>query len=412
MDIPTPPALLRNKRFRTLLLASLVSASGSAMAPVALAFTVLGFDSRPGSLALVLAGSTAPQLILLLVGGVAADRFSRRRLIVIGNVVPALTQATVALLVLWGAASTARVAVFAAVASGASALASPAMNSLLPQFVEAPRLQEANALLRLPTNLVRILAPAIGGVLVALVGPQLTLAWDAASFAIAALLYSRLSIAGPVAARGSVLRDFRTGWNEFRGRFWLWSYTLSGTFVVAFWLGGYGLLGPVVAHDTDLGAAGWGTVQGSFAVGLVLGGVLSLRWRPSRIMIACVAANLPLALPLLALAAGAPLPVLAVSAALAGVGVDISIVCWNTVMQQQLPVELLGRLGSFSSIGEQLAVPLGYLLVGAAAASWGAAPVLRAAAVAMTLATVALFAAPSLWALRRAPATEGSAVRV
>ncbi|MET9698503.1 MFS transporter [Streptomyces sp. NPDC006529] len=404
---PSPTAdLLRNKRFRTLLIASLVSASGSAMAPVALAFTVLGFDGRPGSLAVVLAGSTAPQLILLLVGGVAADRFSRRRLIVIGNLVPAVTQATVALLVFQGAATTARVAVFAAVASGASALASPAMNSLLPQFVEASRLQQANALVRLPTNLVRILAPAVGGVLVALVGPQLTLAWDAASFAVAALLYGRLRIAGPVPARGSALRDFRTGWSEFRGRFWLWSYTLSGTFVVAFWLGGYGLLGPVVAHDTDLGAAGWGIVQGSFAVGLVLGGVLSLRWKPSRIMIACVAANLPLALPLLALAVRAPLPAIAVAAALAGVGVDISIVCWNTVMQQQLPDELLGRLGSFSSIGERLAVPLGYLLVGAAAASWGTATVLSLAAAAMTLATVVLFAAPSLWTMRRAPAAE------
>ncbi|MDJ0386185.1 MFS transporter [Streptomyces sp. G-G2] len=405
MDLPESLSLFRNKKIRILLLASLISASGSAMAPVALAFTVLGFDSRPGSLAIVLAGSTVPQLVLLLVGGVAADRFSRRRLIVIGNVVPALAQGGVALLVVWGAADTTRVALFAAVASGAAALAQPAMSSLPPLFVEAHRLQEANALLRLPTNVVRVLAPALGGVLVALVGPQLTLAWDAASFLIAALLYSRLEISGPVAAKGSALRDFHTGWTEFTQRFWLWSYTLSGTVVVALWLGGYALLGPVVAHDSGLGSAGWGTVQGSFAVGLVLGAVVSLRWKPSRIMIVCVAANLPLALPLVALALDAPLLVLAGCAALAGVGVDLAIVCWNTVMQQQLPGELLGRLNSFSSIGELAAVPLGYLLVGAAAASWGVTPVLLTGALLMTLATVALFAAPSLWSLRRAPAT-------
>lgn len=57
------------------------------MAPVALAFAVFGFDSSPASLAIVLACNTAPQLVLLLVGGVVADRFSRQRVMVIGNLV-------------------------------------------------------------------------------------------------------------------------------------------------------------------------------------------------------------------------------------------------------------------------------------------------------------------------------------
>jgi MFS family permease len=404
-------SLLQHKQFRIFLLARLISISGSAMAPVALAFSVLGFDSRPDSLAIVLASNTVPQLLLLLVGGVAADRFPRRRLIVLGNLALAATQSCVALLVASGSANTLRIALLSAVAGGASAMTQPAMNGVLPQTVDATRLHEANAVLRLPANVVKMVAPAVGGTLVALAGPQWTLAWDAASFALAAALCGLLSISGTVnsgavSSRASVLRDFQEGWKEFAGRFWLWSYVLSGTVVVALWLGGYQLLGPVVIHERKLGAAVWGTVQGAFAVGLVAGGVVSLKWKPSRIMLVCVCANIPLALPLLALAAGAPLPVLAASAVLAGIGLDIAVVCWTTALQQQLPETLLGRVGSLSSLGELAAVPLGYLLVGVAATSLGTSDVLAVGAVVMTLATLVLLLVPSVRTMRRLSAEE------
>ncbi|MFE3329825.1 MFS transporter [Streptomyces sp. NPDC059176] len=396
-------SVLRHRPFRLFVTARLISMSGSAMAPVALAFAVLGFDSDPASLAIVLASNTVPQLVLLMVGGVVADRFSRRHLIVIGNLVLALTQSCVALLVFAGAATTARVAVFAAIAGGASALMQPAMNSVLPQIVDGAQLQEANALLRLPTNVIRIVVPALGGALVAFVGPEWTLGWDAVTFAIAAILCSRLPVSGMVKSGASVLRDFRDGWSEFASRLWLWSYVLSGTVVVALWLGGYQLLGPVVVHDLNLGPAVWGTIQGCFAVGLLLGGLISLKWKPSRIMVVCVCANLPLALPLLALAAGAPLVWLSASAVLAGIGLDIAIVCWNTSIQEQLPAALLGRVSSFSSIGELMAVPLGYLVVGATATTVGPSSVLVVSAIVMTMATLVLLATPSVWAVRRLP---------
>ncbi|MFK0238026.1 MFS transporter [Streptomyces vinaceus] len=399
-------SVLRHRPFRLFLLARLVSMSGSSMAPVALAFAVLGFDSHPSSLAIVLASNTMPQLVMLLVGGVVADRFSRGHLIVFGNLASALAQASVALLVTCGNATTSRIAVLAAVAGSASALMQPSMNSLLPQLVAPTQLQEANALLRLPANVIRIVAPAFGGALVALVGPQWALGLDAASFVIAALLCSRLRISGAVKSGASVISDFRNGWGEFIQRFWLWSYVLSGTVVVALWLGGYQLLGPVVVHDLGMGPEGWGSVQGSFAAGLVIGGVISLKWKPSRIMVACVCANLPLALPLVALAAGAPLVWLCASAVLAGIGLDIAIVCWNTTIQEQLPAALLGRVSSFSSIGELMAVPLGYLVVAATATHVGSASVLSASAVVMTLATLVLLAAPNVWAVRRMPAEQ------
>ncbi|MGW6841331.1 MFS transporter [Streptomyces sp. NPDC054958] len=403
-------SVMRHKPFTLFLLARLISMSGTAMAPVALAFAVFGFDSSPASLAIVLAANTAPQFVLLLVGGVIADRFSRRRVIVFGNVVPAVTQGCVALLVATGTATTGRIALFAALAGCASALTQPAMNSLLPQLVGPGELQQANALMRLPGNVIRILAPAVGGALVAFFGPELTLGWDAASFAVAAVLCSRLDVSGPVRTTASVLRDFKDGWKEFSRLSWVWTYTLSGTVVVALWLGGYQLLGPVMAGNSHLGAPSWGIVQGAFAGGLLLGGIVSLKWKPSRIMVVCVCANLPLALPFLALAWGAPLVVLAGAAAMAGIGLDIAIVCWNAAVQEQLPSEVLGRVSSFSAAGELMSVPLGYLVVGAAATSLGTESVLLWSAVLMTLASLVLLLAPSVRAVRRLPADPGPAV--
>ncbi|MFE5804916.1 MFS transporter [Streptomyces sp. NPDC056491] len=402
---------LRRKPFRLFLLARLISMSGTAMAPVALAFAVFGFDSSPASLAIVLASNTAPQLVLLLVGGVVADRFSRQRVMVIGNLVPAVTQGCVALLVATGTATTGRIALFAAMAGCASALTQPAMNSLLPQLVDPGELQQANALMRLPSNVVRILAPAVGGALVALVGPEPTLAWDAASFAVAAFLCSRLDVPGPArTATASVFRDFKDGWKEFSRLSWIWSYALSGTVVVALWLGGYQLLGPVIARNGHLGASSWGIVQGAFAAGLLLGGIVSLKWKPSRIMVVCVCANVPLALPFLALARGAPLPVLAGATVMAGIGLDIAIVCWNTAVQEQLPPEVLGRVSSFSSAGELMSVPLGYLAVGAVATRLGTESVLLWSAVLMISASLALLLVPSVRAVRRLPAGTGPVV--
>lgn len=408
MSVATPPAPpsspLKNPGFRTFLFARLVSASGTAMAPVALAFTVLGQDSRPTALAVVLAGNMLPQLVLLLAGGVVADRIAPRALLVSGHVLAALSQGAVALVAASGRAGTGTLVLLACVTGGATAWMQPTINSVLPRLVGREQLQSANTLLRLPSNLLRVVAPALGGVLVATVGPQWTLGWDAASFLLAGLLCARLPVRQAVRReeRGGGLRaDFREGWQAFRSRSWLWSYVLSGTAVVALWLGGYQLLGPVVLKEQGRGAAEWGTVQGAFAVGLVLGGVLALRWRPERLMIATVCAGLPMAIPLLALASGAGVAVLALSTALAGVGLDLSIVWWNTAIQQELPGEVLGRVSSYVSIGEQLAVPLGYVIIGLTATSAGTPTVLAWCGVLLFLSGAVLLAVPGQWEVRR-----------
>lgn len=370
---------LRNAAFRRFVTASLISATGSAMAPLALAYSVIEQGGGAGALGVVLATNTVPTVVFLLMGGVLADRMSRSRLLFLGNLLAAAAQGALAAVVATGHATTTSIAVCGFVSGTAVAFTVPAAQGAVAQIVPAEQLQQANALLRLPSNAVKVLGPAVGGVVVAVSGPAWALAWDALTFAVAALLLLGLRLDAPVTVT-SALSDLREGWAGFWSRTWLWTYTVAGTVLVAAWLAGFQLLGPVVAAERYAGARDWGLVQGAFAAGLLAGTVVCLRWRPYRLMVVAVAAGAPLAAPLLVMGWGLPLPWLLLAALLAGIGLDVAIVAWTTAFQQHVPQGELGRMSAFNSVGERVAIPLGYLLTALAAGNWANRTVLVACA--------------------------------
>ncbi|MFJ7078443.1 MFS transporter [Streptomyces sp. NPDC098781] len=387
---------LRNAAFRRFVTASLISATGSAMAPLALAYSVIEQGGGAGELGVVLATNTVPTVVFLLMGGVLADRVSRSRLLFLGNLLAAVAQGALAVTVATGRATTTSIAVCGFVAGTAVALTVPATQGAVAQIVPAGQLQRANALLRLPTNAVKVVGPAVGGVVVAFSGPAWALSWDALTFAVAAFLLLGLRLEAPVAV-GGALGDLRDGWTGFWSRTWLWTYTVAGTVLVAAWLAGFQLLGPVVAAEEYAGARDWGLVQGAFAAGLLLGSVVCLRWRPYRLLAVAVASGLPMALPLLAMGWGLPLPWLLLTVLLAGVGLDVAIVSWTTTFQLYVPQRELGRMSAFNSVGERLAIPLGYLLTALAAGRWDNGTVLVACATLLVAAVVLNLCVPDVY---------------
>jgi MFS family permease len=379
-DLPTSrTAPLRNAAFRRFVLANLISATGSAMAPLALAYSVIEQGGGAGALGVVLATNTVPTIVFLLAGGVLADRLSRSRILFLGNMLAALAQGALAATVATGNATTTSIAVCGFASGTAVAFTVPAAQGAVSQIIPTEHLQQANALLRLPSNAVKVLGPVIGGLIVAAGGPAWALAWDALTFAAAALLLLGLRLDAPLAGNNA-LSDLRAGWTAFRSRTWLWTYTAAGTVLVAAWLAGFQLLGPVVAAEQYAGARDWGLVQAAFASGLLAGTLVCLRWKPHRLLAVAVAAGSPLALPLAVMAGGLPLPVVLLGALLAGIGLDVSIVAWTTAFQQHVPQAELGRMSAFNSIGERLAIPLGYLITALAAGAWDDRMVLMACA--------------------------------
>ncbi|MFD5074417.1 MFS transporter [Streptomyces sp. NPDC058371] len=201
-------APLRVAAFRRFVSANLISTTGSAMAPLALAYSVIEEGGGAGSLGLVLAMNTVPTIVFLLAGGLLADRLSRSLILFLGNLLAAGAQGAVAVTVANGHATTSSIAVCAFVSGTAASFTVPATQSVVAQIVPVEYLQQANALLRIPSNAVRVLGPVVGGFIVAASGPARALAWDAFTFAAAAFLLLGLRLDAPLVTSG-ILADLR-----------------------------------------------------------------------------------------------------------------------------------------------------------------------------------------------------------
>jgi MFS family permease len=365
--VPPPNRLgpFARREFRLLFLARSTSFFGSAIAPVAIAFAVLDLTGSATDLGLVLAARMLPQIVFMLVGGVWADRLPRNLVMVAADLVNAGTQAMTATLILTGNAELWHLIILQAIGGTAFSFFFPASTGLIPQTVEPALLQQANAILRMALNTAAISGAALGGFLVAGVGAGWALAIDAGTFFVSALFLVGMRVASDERLEApNFLRELREGWREFASRTWLWVIVLAFGFLNAAETGAFYVLGPVVARDELGGASAYGGLLAAEALGLLVGGLLALRYRPTRpLFVGCAAmAGLPPVLVLLAL--GAPLPILLAAALLMGIGIEIFGVLWDTSLQQHVPQQALSRVSSYDALGSFVFIPLGQIAAG------------------------------------------------
>ncbi|MFI6078181.1 MFS transporter [Actinoplanes sp. NPDC051343] len=355
--------------FRLFFAGRLISLLGSAMTPVALAFAVLGASHRPTDLGVVLACQIVPQLAFLLVGGVAADRFPRRAVLLGSQLGAGATQAAVASVIITGHYHLALVGALAAGNGVAEAFASPALRGILPELVPPARVQRANAMLAAARNASRIAGPTVSGLLVVTVGAGWSIAIDAASFFLAAAFLARLRLGAVVPRRQG--RALREGWAVFRSLPWLAAGAVSFGMLNLVNVGPWNILGPALTQARS-GEAAWGVVLSVRAAGLLLMSVLLVRLTFRHPLRAGSLFGVVAALPLLALGVGAPLPVLLVAVFVGALGFTLTDITWETTLQTHVPSEALSRVASIDDLISYAAIPLGQLLTGPFAAVIGA----------------------------------------
>ncbi|MEV0943553.1 MFS transporter [Micromonospora wenchangensis] len=365
-------APLRHAAFRRLAAGRLVNMVGNAVAPVALAFAVLDLTGSVRDLGLVVGARSLMNVLFVLFGGVLADRVPRRLVLVGSNLLGALTQAAVAALVLTGTATIPLLLALGAANGVVSALAQPAAAAATPQTVPAELIQSANAVIRLGMNAGMIGGTALGGLLVAAVGPGWGLAVDAVTFAVAAVAFAgvRVPAARGAAARTGVVADLREGWTEFAARTWVWVVVLGFMVLNAALAGGVSVLGPAVA-DATIGRSAWGLVLAAQTVGMVVGGIVALRLRVRRLLLLGVVCMVAESLLLLGLALTPTLVALLAAAVAVGIAVEQFAVAWETSIAQHVPADRLARVYSYDMLGSFVAIPLGQVAVGPAAAVIG-----------------------------------------
>jgi MFS family permease len=370
-SLPDNLQVLRRRDFRLLFLGQGVSVLGDRMVAVALAFAVLEVGGSASAVGLVLACATLPLVGSVLIGGVVADRMSRRTVMIGADLVRLASQGATATLLITGSAEVWTLALFAGLTGAATGFFNPASTGLLPEVVPKDELQPANALRATAVSGGEILGPLLAGVLVATVGAGSAIAVDAATFAVSAACLARLRAAGrPERESATFLADLREGWSAFRARRWVWSVVAYFAVANLLW-GAWSALGPIVA-DRDLGgAAAWGTVLAAVGLGALVGSVLATRARPRRPLVLVALTEALFAVPLAALAAAAPAPLLVCAAFLSGAGMMLGNSVWESTLQRHVPAESLSRVVSYDWFGSLAFRPLGLALWGPLAGAIG-----------------------------------------
>jgi MFS family permease len=395
--------VLTERDFRLFFTGYTTSLVGAAMVPVALTFAVLQEGRSAGDVGYVLAAETVPLVVLLLAGGVVADRLSRRAMMIGSDVARCASELLLAALVLTGSPALWVFMVLAGVIGAGQAFFNPALTGLLPSVVSPGRLQQANALRGVATSTAQIAGPAAAGLIVAAGGAGWAIAIDGATYAVSAVCLARLHLpARAPLRRESLGAQLRTGWTEFRSRTWLWVIVVQFGLFHLLVYAPFMVLGAVIADRTLGGAAAWGLILAAQGGGSILGGLVVLRARPRRPLVMATLGTFAFAGPVALLALHAPAGAIAAAAAVSGIGIAVFGTLWDTTLQQHVPAAVLSRVSAYDWLGSVALVPLGYALAGPLAGAIGVTTTLWLAAGWTVAGSAVALAVPSVRQLRPA----------
>ncbi|MFD3917150.1 MFS transporter [Streptomyces sp. NPDC058603] len=388
----------------TLLTAAAIATNlGSQGALIASAFAVLESGGDAGDVGLVAAARTVPLVLFLLVGGALADRLPRHRVMVAANAVNCVSQATFAALVLTGDPRLWQMMALAALGGTGHAFFSPASEGMLMSSVSGEQAGRAFALYRMSMHGAGIGGAALGGALIAVIGPGWVLAVDAAAFLVAGALRAFLDVSHipPRTSGAGMVTDLRDGWREFIGRPWLWTIVVQFAVVNAVVVAAESVYGPLVARDELGGAGPWGLALAAFGAGTVGGALVMMRWKPRRLLLAGTLCVFPLALPPAGLAVPLPTAGLVVVMFLTGLSIEVFGVSWMTALHQEVPEEKLSRVSAYDMLGSIGMIPVATALAGPAESAFGRTYALWGCSALVVLLTAAVLTVPDVRRLTR-----------
>ncbi|HYX61111.1 MAG TPA: MFS transporter [Streptosporangiaceae bacterium] len=361
---------------------------GSSMSTVAIAWAVLGSGANATGLGYVFAAAVVPQVLLMAVAGAVADRFGRRRVMLTADALRCAAQASLAAAVFAGRPALWVFVLLAWLVGTGEAFFTPALDALTVEVAPRDQLGNANALYGLARSATRIAGPVLGGLLIALTGPGVVVAADAASYAVSVLALSLIRVPAARAAAGgdpvvrrTLWRDMAEGWAEFRSRTWLWVTTMQFAFFNLITWAPWMLLGPVMGRAYLGGAAVWGAIMGVQGAGAIAAGLLSLGRRPRRPVVIATIGTFGYALPDVPMALHASAVWVAAAAFCCGAGSAVFSTFYGTTMQQQVPPELLARVSALSVFPAYGVGVIGYAIDGPLAAAFGPAAIFGVGAV-------------------------------
>ncbi len=376
--------LLRRPDFRRLYLAVAASELGDSLHYIALMWFALDAGGPLGVVAVRLADSI-PAIVFGLHGGLAADRWSRKRLMVSADLVRGIVLVPVAVAGLAGALPLWGLVVAAALLETATSYFAPAYGATIPTLVDRENVQRANALVQSSVQALSIGGWAVAAALLTFLPVSVFFGVNAVSFFVSALLIAGLRHGAERDPHAAPPR-MREGLAAVRPRPMLAAGVIAlgvaVTITAGTWISGV----PTLVRDTlHRGAGGFAIMMTGYAAGSIVSGLVLARVpirRKARASLIAWVMYLP-GYGLLALATSLPLAV--AGAFFAATGQSTSVVLLNSAAQEEIPDGLLGRVLGLISLTHRGAHATGLILISPLFAFVAARAVFGAAAFAVPL---------------------------
>jgi MFS family permease len=330
---------------RRLLAAHVQSSLGNGAAYVALLLIAYERFHSPLAVSAVLLCEFVPMLLLGAVMGALADRWSRKAILVLADVLRA--GAFIGLAMVDSFAAT---VAFAALAGIGQAAFTPAVMASLPSLISAKRLPAAMGVYGAVQEFGFTVGPLLGAAAFAAIGTSGVLFANAVTFALSACVLATLPLtrapAGATSERKPpLLRSVRDGVSALRSNRAAWAVVLSSTFFVCFF-GAMNVAEVLLVNSTlGGGAAGYAFVTAAMGLGVTVGSLLAARGESPERGRRLYLSGIALCAAGMAVCAVAPVLVVAVGAFLfIGLGNGIALVSEGVLLQQVIPDEIKGRV--------------------------------------------------------------------
>lgn len=361
----TETKLLEHRDFVLLWLSGLLVVIGSSAFPIALAVTILDAGGTATTLGLILASRVLSSVILALAGGVWADRYKRKYIMISADLLRAiltvvLVFVTVTDLPTW------MIALVVFMMGAGEALGFPASGAILPSILPDRLLPEGNAWRAVTARVGAILGPALGGAMVALIGSEWTFLVTAAFFVVGTILLFPIQETDfeRTLTENTFVRELREGLSAVRRMPWVMWLIIMASLQLMVVVGAEIVLLPVVTREEFGGNFVYAAA--SVAAGLG-GGISALFWAKIKVPrpgLWSVLSWMLFSLSLLVLVFPVhPWLVIGVYF-IVGLSTEPFGVYWPTAIQREVPRELQARVFSVDHMGSLALMPLGMALVG------------------------------------------------
>ena len=364
---------LQYRDYRLLWIGAFASTTGTWMQTVAQGWLVLQMTGSAFLLGVDGFLATGPMLLFSLFGGVAADRLSRKKVMIFSQYLQMGFAFILALLIYFGQVKVWHIFLLSFLTGSAQSFSGPAYISLLPQLVKRHDVPNAVAMNSMQFNLARVVGPVLAGVTLAAWGAAACFFINGFSFlaVIVALLFIRVPKATPRSEPRSMLAEMKDGFVFVRARHTLLLLTFlafAGTFlgmpIVTFM--------PVVAKAIfSLDASGYASMLTVYGVGSVIGALLvaATAYHVKKGKLALLL-QLAFACLLVGFGLSRSLGLSLALAFFAGACIVAVIALYSSLVQLATPDAMRGRVMSIFMLAFRGGMPLGNLLAGYVAERW------------------------------------------